>query len=93
MLKLKSSQYVGFTDVNVRRILGYLENEKSEGEDKLRRISQVQREIDLVFRGTPNASIQDMRAQTGIWESIEEILGDDHWTLEWLYNLPGGGML
>ena len=79
MLKLKTAQVPDFTNVDVRRLLGYITEEKSKCEDKLRAIAQIQEQVSLIFQGIPSASLQDLQSSGELWEMIQSVVGDDHW--------------
>lgn len=87
MLKLKSAQ-TNFTDVNVRRILGYIEEEKSKCEQKLQVIGQIQNDLTYNLGIQENTSIQDLQSDPELWGMMQSVLGADHWSFN-----PNQGMV
>ena len=82
MLRLKTAQAPDFTNVDVRRVLGHIIEEKSKCENKLVTIAQIQEQVTLIFQGVPNASLQDLQNSGELWELIQSVLGADYWALD-----------
>ncbi len=88
MLKIKTAQAPDFTNVDVRRVLGQIAEEKNKCDDKLRTIAHIQEQVSLIFQGLPGASLEDIRNSRELWEMITTVIGSDHWSTN-----PGQGIL
>ena len=81
MLKLKSAQQENFTDVNVRRLLGYIKEEQHKCQQKLQAIEQIFNEFDNISQRQLQISLQDIQGDAHLLEMIQSVLGADHWSL------------
>ncbi len=84
MLKIKHAQFeeeqqpyepqpTDFTDVDVRRLHGYLMHRKQA-------MDEILRALDAMRTQNPRVTLEDLKT-TDLWSMIETSLGGDNWVL------------
>lgn len=82
MLRFKSSQADSFSDGNVRRLLSYISTEQYNCQQKLQTIEQIFQEFENIkMQGQLQISLKDIQGDAGLWQQIQSVLGDEHWSL------------
>lgn len=76
MLIIKSAQIPDFTDVSVRRIFGYAFNQLQSQMTKLQEAQQG------LISTSPNIQLEELRQNTELWNLVQGILGEDHWSFK-----------
>ena len=82
MLRFKSAQ-ADFSDGDVRRILSYIGREQRSCQQKLQTIEQINQQFDTIkTQGQLQITPQDVQGDAGLWQMIQSVLGDDHWSFK-----------
>ncbi len=99
MIRIKSAQTPDFTDVNVRRVLGYAidalqtnynatkDTDPENARNAQLMMNAISEQQQQLLATNPNITLQELGA-TELWEPLQAILGHDHWT----FNPPDAGI-